>query len=100
MNETEAHPANPLPGATSNAPSVEVKRKRAPSLKRAQTKVAKETTRGFPLPLVLTCPVTGKISRYTSLAYIRKLIAKYGTIEAIKENYISSEGRKLKTPNA
>lgn len=73
-----------------------VKRRRAPSAKRAQTRVQKEQSRGFPLPLVLTCPVTGKIAKYTSLPYIRKLIEKYGNVEEIKKNYVSVEGRKAK----
>lgn len=73
-----------------------VKRRRAPSVKRAQTRTQKEQSRGFPLPLVLTCPVTGKVAKYTSLPYIRKLIAKYGNVEEIKKNYVSAEGRKSK----
>ena len=70
------------------------KKRRAPSAKRAATKVQKEANRGFPLPLFLTCPVTGKTNKYTSLPYIRKLIAKHGNIEEVKKNYISSEGKK------
>jgi hypothetical protein len=72
------------------------KRRRAPSAKRAQTRVQKEQSRGFPLPLVLTCPVTGKVAKYTSLPYIRKLVEKYGGVEEIKKNYVSAEGRKAK----
>ena len=75
---------------------VKVKKRRAPSAKRAASKAQKEVNRGFPLPLYLTCPVTNKTNKYTSLPYIRKLIAKYGTIEAVKTSYISAEGRKLK----
>lgn len=75
---------------------IKVKKKRAPSAKRAATKAQKETDRGFPLPLSLTCPVTGKVNKYTSLPYIRKLIAKYGNIETLKQNYISNEGKKQK----
>lgn len=78
---------------TTEAPA---KRRRAPSIKRAQTRAQKEQNRGFPLPLVLTCPVTGKVSKYTSLPYIRKLIAKHGSIEAVKASYVSVEGRKQK----
>lgn len=73
-----------------------VKRRRAPSAKRAQTRAQKEQNRGFPLPLVLTCPVTGKTAKYTSLPYIRKLVEKYGSVEEIKKNYVSAEGRKTK----
>lgn len=72
------------------------KRRRAPSAKRAQTRVEKEKTRGFPLPLILTCPVTGKTAKYTSLTYIRKLIEKHGSVEEIKKKYVSTEGRKAK----
>jgi hypothetical protein len=71
------------------------KKRRAPSAKRAATKVQKEQSRGFPLPLYLTCPVTNKTNKYTSLAYIRKLIAKHGTIENVKKTYVSAEGKKL-----
>ena len=78
----------------SNTQQVEKKR-RAPSAKRAATKAQKEETRGFPLPLYLTCPVTNKTNKYTSLAYIRKLITKHGSIENVKKNYVSAEGKKL-----
>ena len=78
----------------SNTQPVEKKR-RAPSAKRAATKAQKEQSRGFPLPLYLTCPVTKKTNKYTSLTYIRKLITKHGTIENVKNNYVSAEGKKL-----
>lgn len=78
---------------------VKVKKRRAPSAKRAATKAQKESNRGFPLPLELKCPVTGKINKYTSIPYIRKLIAKYGTIEEIKSKYVSGEGKKLQKNN-
>jgi len=71
------------------------KKRRAPSAKRAATKAQKEESRGFPLPLYLVCPVTNKTNKYTSLAYIRKLIAKHGSIENVKKNYVSAEGKKL-----
>jgi len=73
------------------------KRRRAPSAKRAATKAQKEQSRGFPLPLLLTCPVTNKTNKYTSLTYIRKLITKYGTVEDLRKNYVSIEGRKLQS---
>ena len=73
---------------------IKEKKRRAPSAKRAATKAEKEANRGFPLPLVLTCPVTGKTNKYTSLPYIRKLIAKYGSVEELKKSYVSSEGKK------
>ena len=75
------------------------KKRRAPSTKRAATKVQKEETRGFPLPLYLTCPVTKKTNKYTSLQYIRKLIAKHGTIEEVQKSYISAEGKKQQNNN-
>ena len=83
---------------TENTQTLEapVKRRRAPSAKRAQTRAEKEKNRGFPLPLALTCPVTGKTAKYTSLPYIRKLVEKYGSVDEIKENYVSAEGRKAK----
>jgi len=79
---------------TTTQPTAAVKKRRAPSAKRAATKAQKEQSRGFPLPLYLTCPVTNKTNKYTSLAYIRKLIVKHGTIEEVKKNYISAEGKK------
>jgi hypothetical protein len=69
-------------------------KRRAPSAKRAATKVQKEQDRGFPLPLTLTCTVTGRSNKYTSLPYIRKLIAKHGDLETLKKNYVSNEGKK------
>jgi hypothetical protein len=83
---------------TENTQTLEtpVKRRRAPSAKRAQTRAEKEKNRGFPLPLTLTCPVTGKTAKYTSLPYIRKLVEKYGSVDEIKKNYVSAEGRKAK----
>jgi len=80
---------------TTTQTTVNEKKRRAPSAKRAATKAQKEQSRGFPLPLYLTCPVTNKTNKYTSLAYIRKLIAKYGTVEKVKKNYVSAEGKKL-----
>jgi len=89
MNETTE-----ITNTTSVNPASLEKRRRAPSIKRAATKAQKEQTRGFPLPLILTCPVTNKVNKYTSLAYIRKLIAKYGSVEELRKSYVSTEGRK------
>lgn len=80
---------------TTLAPVIKEKKRRSPSLKRAATRAQKEVSRGFPLPLILTCPITNKSNKYTSLPYIRKLLQKYGDIEKLKQNYISSEGKKL-----
>lgn len=93
-NQTQITKLNPVVGAT--AAATVIKRRRSPSVKRAETKVKKEQDRGFPLPLLLTCPVTGKTNKYTSLSYIRKLVTKYGTVEEIRKNYVSAEGRKQK----
>jgi hypothetical protein len=79
--------------------TIKEKKRRAPSAKRAATKAQKEVNRGFPLPLVLTCPVTGKTNKYTSLPYIRKLIEKYGNVEGLRKNYVSSEGKKQQKNN-
>jgi hypothetical protein len=74
--------------------TIKEKKRRAPSAKRAATKAQKEANRGFPLPLILTCPVTGKTNKYTSLPYIRKLIEKYGGVEELRKSYISTDGKK------
>lgn len=74
------------------------KQTRSPSPKRAQTRLEKEKARGFPLPLLLTCTVTGKVVKYTSIPYIKKLIEKYGSIEAAQKSYVSLEGRKQSKP--
>ena len=92
--QLQVHSHNPVVGATAGA--TVVKRRRAPSVKRAETKARKESDRGFPLPLALTCIVTGLTIKYTSLPYIRKLLAKYQTLENLKATYVSVEGRKIK----
>ena len=94
MNETEITPLNPVVGATAAATSV--KHRRSPSAKRAETKAQKEISRGFPLPLVLTCTTPGKVVKYTSLEYIRKLITKYGSIDAVRSEYVATDARKAK----
>jgi hypothetical protein len=50
--------------------------------------------RGYALPLVLTCNVTGKAVKYTSPSYIDKVVAKYGTLEELQKNYVSREGKR------
>ena len=79
--------------------TIKEKKRRAPSAKRAATKAQKEANRGFPLPLTLTCPVTGKTNKYTSLPYIRKLITKYGSVEELQKSYVSTEGKKQQKSN-
>jgi hypothetical protein len=93
-NQIENTKLNPIAGAATS--DLYVKRRRSPSVKRAETKAKKEQARGFPLPLLLTCTVSGKVCKYTSLPYIRKLITKYGTVEEIRKNYVSAETRKQK----
>jgi len=62
--------------------------------KRAQ----KIADRGYSLPLVLTCKVTGKQVKYTSPSYIDKVIAKYGTIEDLQKNFVSRAGKSQSAP--
>ena len=69
----------------------------ATAAKRAATveknRAARIAERGYALPLVLTCKVTGKSVKYTSPSYIDKVIAKYGSLDELKANYTSREGR-------
>lgn len=52
--------------------------------------------RGYALPLILTCKVTGKTVKYTSPSYISKVLAKHGdSLEALQANYVSREGKRL-----
>ena len=72
--------------------SVEAKAKRAQTI--ATKRDEKAAERGYTLPLVLTCKVTGKAVKYTSASYIDKVIAKHGSLEALQKNYVSREGRR------
>lgn len=55
--------------------------------------------RGYALPLVLTCKVTGKEVKYTSPAYIDKVIAKHGgNLADLQKNFVSREGRRANAP--
>lgn len=58
--------------------------------KRAQ----KIADRGYTLPLVLTCTVTGQQVKYTSPSYIDKVIAKYGSLEALQKGFVSRAGKR------
>lgn len=69
--------------------------KRAATVEKNRT--ARIAERGYALPLVLTCKVTGKSVKYTSPAYIEKVIAKYGSLEALQANYTSREGKRQST---
>ena len=93
--DTSTTSFNPVPGATAPMANVAVKKRRSLSAKRAETKIRKESERGFPLPLVLTCTKTGKVVKYTSLSYIRKLVAKYGSVDELRKKYVSVTGRKV-----
>jgi len=50
--------------------------------------------RGYALPLVLTCKVTGKQVKYTSPSYIDKVIARAGSLEALQKSFTCREGRR------
>ena len=75
-----------------NTQTPEAKAKRAATV--ATKREAKAAERGYTLPLVLTCKVTGKAVKYTSAAYIDKCIAKAGSLEALQSNYVSREGKR------
>ena len=53
--------------------------------------------RGFTLPLVLKCTVTGKEIRYTSVDYIAKVIERSPgkTLDSLRKTYVSREGRRI-----
>ena len=78
--------------ATKNTQTPEAKAKRAATV--ATKREDKAAERGYTLPLVLTCKVTGKSVKYTSAAYIDKCIAKAGSLEALQSNYVSREGKR------
>ena len=75
---------------TDNATNATATKRAATVEKNRATRVAE---RGYALPLVLTCKVTGKSVKYTSPSYIDKVIAKHGSLEGLKANYTSREGR-------
>lgn len=66
--------------------------------KRAATveknRAARIAERGYSLPLVLTCTVTGKQVKYTSPSYIDKVIAKSGSLENLMKTFVSRDGRR------
>lgn len=61
----------------------------------ASNRAARIASRGYPLPLVLTCTVTGKSVKYTSPSYVDKVAAKYGSLDLLRKNYVSREGRRI-----
>lgn len=59
-----------------------------------KNRAARIAERGFALPLILTCKITGKQVKYTSPAYISKVIARAGSLEELKKNFTCREGRR------
>jgi len=72
--------------------TAEAKAKRSATI--ATKRDEKTAERGYTLPLVLTCKVTGKSVKYTSASYIDKVIAKHGSLEKLLTGYVSREGRR------
>jgi hypothetical protein len=66
--------------------------KRSATIEKNRT--ARITERGYALPLVLTCQVTGKQVKYTSPSYIDKVIARAGSLEKLQATFTSREGRR------
>ena len=60
----------------------------------AKNRATRIAERGYSLPLVLTCKVTGQQVKYTSPSYIDKVIAKYGSLENLQANYVSRAGKR------
>lgn len=65
-----------------------------------KNRAARIAERGYPLPLCLTCSVTGKTVRYTSPSYVDKVAAKYGSLELLRKNYVSREGKHIRAGKA
>ena len=55
---------------------------------------------GIPVPLTLTCKVSGKVTVYTAPEYIKKCIEKWGSLENLIANYVCRECREKKGPGA
>jgi hypothetical protein len=64
----------------------------------ASNRAARIATRGYSLPLVLKCTVTGKEVKYTSPTYIDKVISKFGSLEKLQKGFISRDGRRESKP--
>lgn len=62
-------------------------------------KTAKTTTTDneYTLPLELTCSVTGKTVKYSQRKYIDKKIAEFGSLAALRKNFVSQEGKRQTT---
>jgi hypothetical protein len=69
--------------------------KRTATIEKNRTERIEE--RGYSLPLILTCKVTGKQVKYTSPSYIDKVIAKHGSLASLQANFTSREGRRQST---
>jgi hypothetical protein len=82
---------------TENTANTTAAKRAATVEKNRATRIAE---RGYALPLVLTCKVTGKSVKYTSPSYIDKVIAKYGSLEALQANYTSRDGRRQSAEKA
>jgi hypothetical protein len=55
---------------------------------------ARISERGYALPLILVCRITGKRVSYTSPSYIDKVIARAGSLEKLQASFTSREGRR------
>jgi len=55
---------------------------------------ARISERGYALPLVLTCKVTGKQVKYIWASYIDKVIARAGSLEKLQASFNQREGRR------
>jgi len=76
----------------------EAKAKRSATI--ATKRDEKATERGFSLPLTLSCNVTKKSIKYTSNSYIQKVLAKHGSLDNLRKNYVSREGRRIQSGKA
>ena len=65
-----------------------------------KNRAARIAERGYALPLVLTCKVTGKQVKYTSPSYIDKVIARAGSLEALQKSFTCREGRRAPAAKA
>ena len=83
----------PVAAPATAEPTAEQKRAATIASKRQQ----KIDERGYALPLVLTCHVTNKEVKYTSPAYIDKVIAKSPgkSLPSLRETFVSREGRRI-----
>lgn len=89
MSETKSDPKPKKAKSTSK----EAAAKRSATI--AASRKERIEKRGYPLPMELTCSETGETVKYTSPAYIDKVIAKYGSLDKLKKNYISRKGKRI-----